>query len=658
QGLVVDRSAVALDPSAFEVDVWRFEEALAVARGHEHPGAELCPICRGALREAAALDRGEFMAGFALRDSEEFDEWQLTEGTSFRRELAAVLERLARGETAARSWAAAAPAARRWLELDSLHEPAHRLLMEVLARSGEPAAALAQYRDCVRILDRELGVAPLTETTGLAAAIRAGRLSGPPPQLPASESAASSTGGPAAPAAIRLVGRDAEMALLVEAYRAVGPDGRILLVEGEAGIGKTRLGSALSDVVRSAGGAVLAAGAYPGEAGIAFGPIVELIRTGLAMPDAADRLRAVRPDLLAEAARLVSLPGVPATVASASSPDPYGRARLLEALAGVIAALVAGPVPGLVWLDDVGWADASTIELLGYITHRLRGGPVALLVTARSEDLSAGTRDRIFGTADRDGRVVRVQPGRLGRSDVAALAAASLGGRAEAERVDSLFDRSEGLPLYVIEALAAPDPAGDTIPGGVTALLRARLDSVGEVASQVLSAAAIIGRSFELELVRAASGRTVDETVDGLDEAVRRGLVREIGQEFGGDIRYDFSHGLLRDLAYDGLSLARRRLLHARVAAAVRTAGMAPGSEVDRWSLIARHETEAGRSAQAADAHRRAGDLARSVFANAEAREHLEAALALGSGAVVELHEGLGEVLTLLGDYDGAIGHL
>src|SRR5204862_651468 len=94
-----------------------------------------------------------------------------------RRQLTAVLERLARGEAAARSWDRAASTARRWLELDSLHEPAHRLLMEVLARSGEPAAALAQYRDCVRILDHELGVAPLAATVDLADAIRAGLLS-------------------------------------------------------------------------------------------------------------------------------------------------------------------------------------------------------------------------------------------------------------------------------------------------------------------------------------------------------------------------------------------------------------------------------------------------------------------------------------------------
>ena len=133
------------------------------------------------------------MAGFALRDSEEFDEWQVAEASSHRRQLTAVLERLARGEAAARSWDRAATAARRWLDLDSLHEPAHRVLMEVLARSGEPAAALEQYRECVRILDRELGVAPLAATVDLADAIRAGVLA-----EDRATAAAADTPGPAA----------------------------------------------------------------------------------------------------------------------------------------------------------------------------------------------------------------------------------------------------------------------------------------------------------------------------------------------------------------------------------------------------------------------------------------------------------------------------
>ena len=262
-GLIVDLSSVGLETPAFDVDLWRFEEALAVARGHRHPGDDLCEECRGALRAAAALDRGEFMAGFALRDSEEFDEWQLGEASSHRRQFSAVLERLARGEAAARTWDRAVWAARRSLVLDSLHEPAHRVLMEVLARSGEPAAALVQYRDCVRILDRELGVAPLAATVDLAEAIRAGLLSG-------DRDAAAAAGTPSAVAAGSLhgasvadggesslppplVGRDTEFAALMTAVAGVGPAGRLLVIEGEPGIGKTRLATAVAEAAGSRG---------------------------------------------------------------------------------------------------------------------------------------------------------------------------------------------------------------------------------------------------------------------------------------------------------------------------------------------------------------------------------------------------------------------
>ncbi len=195
------------------------------------------------------------------------------------------------------------------------------------------------------------------------------------------------------------------------------------------------------------------------------------------------------------------------------------------------------------------------------------------------------------------------------------------------------------------------------MPEGVVALLNARLDALGPIARQIVSAAAVIGRSFDLATVHAASGRTDGEAVDGLDELVRRRLILEVGLDDRGDVRYDFTHGRLRDVAYERLSLARRRLLHGRVADVLARPTAGP-SDVGRWSLIAYHEALAGRSARAAEAHREAGEAARRVFANAEARGHLESALALGHPAVSEIHAALGDVLILLGDYEGALNHL
>ncbi len=673
-GLAVDRSAVALEASVFDVDLWTFGEALAVARGHEHPGADLCPTCLEALGRAAGLDRGEFMAGFALRDSVEFDDWQVAEAASHRRDLAAVLERLARGRASARAWDPAGSAARRWLELDPLHEPAHRLLMEVLARSGEPAAALAQYRDCIRILDRELGVAPLAETTDLAEDIRADRLtSWPGASAGATTVDAGSmdattslrlAGVPAVgverrPAAPRLplVGRDRELQVLGQGLSGIGAAGRLLAIEGEPGIGKTRLAAAVAERVRARGGTVLETRGYAGEAAIPLSVIAELLRSGLARPDAKSRLASVDQRTLAEVARLVPIPGIRSIPAS-SDVDPFGRVRLFEALTAVVAALLDGSTPGLAWIDDLHLADASTLEYLGYLARRLRDHPIALLLTWRIEDLAPDARERILSVASEEGLATSVSLGRLSRSEVATMAGAMLGDAATVARIDALFADSEGLPLYVAEALAEPDSDHAVTPGGVQALLRGRIAGVSDVGRQVLAAAAVIGRSFDPALVRAASGRSDDETVEGLEELIRRGLVREVATIAPDDLRLDFTHARLRDVVYEGLSLARRRLLHARVAASLAGApGIARQGPV-RWSLIAYHESLAGRTDAAAEAHRRAGDDARSVFANDEARQHLEAALALGHPATAELHAALGEVLTLLGDYEGALFHL
>jgi DNA-binding SARP family transcriptional activator len=660
-GLAIDRASVALRPEELDVDVWHFRAALARARGHDHGPDGICPVCLGLLEEAIALDRGEFMAGFALRTNEAFDDWQAAEAEAHRRELTGALERLARGRAATGAWEAAIGAARRWLELDGLHEPAQRLLMSALAAAGEPAAALRQYRECVRILDRELGVAPLAETTALAEAIRDGRFA-PSSKRDERPHATESVAGRISTSVVRppespLVGRDRELAGLMEGYQASGPDGRLLLVEGEAGIGKTRLGAALADRIRARGATVLAAEVYGGETGIAFAPVAELVRAGVGRSDGASRLKAVRPDLLREAARLVPLPDVTAGPRPTPLRDPFGRARLFEALAEVLVALTGGPPYGLLWVDDLHRADASTIELVAYMARRLRARPVAVLITWRPEELAPGVREQILVAPAREGLAVHMELHRLDREQVAALATATLERPVESAVVDVLFERSEGLPLYVAEALAAPVRADERMPDGVAGLLGARIDTTSAIAHQILSAAAVIGRSFDLDTVRAASGRTDDETVDALDELVRRRLIREAGLDDLGDVRYDFTHGRLRDVAYDRLSLARRRLLHARVAEAL-TRATASRSGVGYWSLIAHHETLAGRSTQAAEAHRQAGDHARAVFANAEAREHLEAALALGHPAVVELHEALGEVLTLLGDYDGARAHL
>jgi len=247
--LDAEREAVQLGP---EVEVWldvaQFRERLAACRTHGHSAGEVCPGCLTALSEAAALYRDDFMAGFSLRDSPAFDEWQFFQGEGLRRELASALERLVQGHSAAGAYEDALPAARRWVALDPLHEPAQRALMQVYAWSGQRAAALRQYAECERLIEEELNAPPEAETVELCQAIQERRVRPPaiarrgPERAGPEPTAAMPESRPAHNLPVQLspfVGRQVLLADL--AARLQSPACRLLTLVGPGGSGKTRL---------------------------------------------------------------------------------------------------------------------------------------------------------------------------------------------------------------------------------------------------------------------------------------------------------------------------------------------------------------------------------------------------------------------------------
>jgi tetratricopeptide (TPR) repeat protein len=160
----------------------------------------------------------------------------------------------------------------------------------------------------------------------------------------------------------------------------------------------------------------------------------------------------------------------------------------------------------------------------------------------------------------------------------------------------------------------------------------------------------VLGRSFDVDTARSASGRSDEEAVAALEELAARGLVQEVA----GDV-YDFGHGLVRELVYSQTSLARRRLLHRRVGEALAAGARGRRPQEPPAASIARHLELGGATAEAADWHRRAGDQARAVFANHEALHHYRAAIALGHPDPAGLHTSVGDLETLLGNYDAAL---
>jgi predicted ATPase len=339
---------------------------------------------------------------------------------------------------------------------------------------------------------------------------------------------------------------------------------------------------------------------------------------------------------------------------------PGARSRFFREVVRVLLEILDGPPPGVLFFDDLHWADDASLDLLTYLVRRLDDKQIYVLLTWRAEDVHQVHRLReLLAEARRSGRAMTLTLERLSPASVQELVGHAVPGAGMLGT--RLSDETEGLPLFLTEYLTAVekgelDPGAEawTLPGGVQDLLRTRLLTVGEAAGQVLAAAAVVGRSFDFDTVRAASGRGEEETLVALEELTSRGLIREVGSPVGGTPAYDFDHDKLRTLVYEETSLARKRLLHRRAAAAL--AGQARGRETDALAgQIARHHRLAGQDEEAARYYRLAGDYARSLHANSDALAHYEEALALGYPDASALHEAIGDLRTRAGEYGAAL---
>ena len=310
--LDIERETLGLNFHAgIRVDVHDFRSLLAECGAHGHPPGDVCSACTQPLSAAVALYQDDLLAGFSLRDSLGFDDWQFYQADTLRREFASALEKLTRCHSAQHHFDIAIAFARRWLALDKLHEPAHHQLMLLFAWAGQRTTALQQYRECVQALEQELGVSPLETTTHLYQLIKENKIPAPPPALPAPVpshenvgtrliASASTSIDPVeshgngrtdghkdgrgngrdesrpytATTGYPLVGRMDEWATILKTYQAINGGGRVIVLEGDAGIGKTRLADELLAHARDRGANIISASCYEGESQLAYAPIL------------------------------------------------------------------------------------------------------------------------------------------------------------------------------------------------------------------------------------------------------------------------------------------------------------------------------------------------------------------------------------------------
>ena len=664
EGILADRATVGLSSGSVSVDAVAFRQL--VERSDSPFDAGDCSASLPLLEEALGLYKGDFMSGFSLRDSVNFEDWQFYQAESHKRLMATALERNVECLSMQGRYPEAIERAHRWLSLDALHEPAHRKLMLLYACNGQRSGALKQYRECVALLDRELGVTPLEETTELYRQITDNEVVLPEPAaVPRTPSLALDS--VMAPSPVPLVGRDKQLEELARIHGSAQNGGRVALVDGEAGIGKSRLAEEFVERARHSGAATATARCHAAERHLAFGAITELMRSALEGRDEA-WLGDVPRHWLTECSRL--LPELLTLESGVPAPtpldDPGAQARFFEGIAAFLSAASDSSPAGVILIDDLHWADESSMDALLYLATRLKGRRLLVLATVRSEEPLGPPRARHLLNADRSATNTHLVLDRLSRAEVAELVAAVRS--QDASLSDRLYEETEGLPYFVVEYLAAlaggadPESPEWSPPTGVRELVSSRLERLGETTLQVLTTAAIIGRGFDFDTVRDAGGRTEDETVKALDDLASAGLIREVGATAGDPTgrselglaspTFDFSHEGIRRIVVDDTSTARKRLLHRRVAESL--ARSRRRAEVESGA-IARHYEAAGDASTAARYYAAAGDRARALFAHSEALSHYRAALGLEHPEPFRIHEAIADVSVLTGDYSSAL---
>ena len=574
--LLARNGAVALDAEAVTVDVALLEAALADGTTE-------------GLERAAALYKGEFLASLNLNE-QAFEEWRAVERERLNglavEALAGLVDR-----QAPEAPEAAIQTARRLLAIDPSQERMHRALMRLLLRQGQRAAALKQYQLCVDWFERELGVEPEEETRQLYRDIL--RSAGPAPGRPQTHSTALPPQANARAEEAPMVGRDLEFGRLNDAVaKMLDAGGRVVLLRGEAGIGKSRLLREFIGRIIPSGVRVLVGRCHETEQILPLHAWIDALRGDGAVLDAnvRDRIGAAASAQLVRVFPELGRSGD----RSITAPDQY--ALLFDALAQLILELTSEQ-PTVFVLEDLHWCDGLSARFLAFLGRRIHRLPVLVVGSMRPEELvDVPVLAQSLRELRADGLLDEISLGALPQADSVALIQALMpSGRRGPQSADAarkIWASSEGNPFIIVESVrslhydGAAERQGASLTPTVQDFVAARLERLTDLPKRLVQVAAAIGRDFTFALLARAGQISDADAAGAVEQLVRRHILTADGE------RVDFCHDWIRRVAYEQLMPQQRRTLHAAVGEAIEK--LHDGNREEIADRLGHHYLQAG----------------------------------------------------------------
>ena len=429
------------------------------------------------------------------------------------------------------------------------------------------------------------------------------------------------------------VGRSEELGVLLStADAAASGRAALVLVGGEAGVGKSRLVAEAATRLRDADWLVLEGGSVAlGDDGLPFGPLVEALRSLVRDVDAG-RIAAAAGPSLPDLARLVpELAGVVDENRLPTGPADWLQVRIFEGVLRLLGRL-GEATPVLLVIEDLNWADRSTRDLLAFLGRNVRDERLLIVGTYRADELHRRHPLAIWlAEAERQPRVERIHLARFGRDELVALLTAIAGAPPAPGLVESIARRSDGNAFFAEELAAAAEEAGqrrERLPETLRGILLVRLSGRSETAARLVEIAAVAGRQVDHDVLAEVCGLSELEMGTSLREAIdAQLLVVDLDETVE---RYRFRHALVQEAAYDELLPSERRSLHAAYARAIEARPAGGGAAAaSRLVELAHHWTAAHDPARAVRAAIAAGDASRAVCAFAESARQYEHAVEL-----------------------------